>query len=241
MRLFRLISLLVLAATIGIKVRGLPPDKTGFLAVNGIIVDGMNGEALVGVKVLVVDRDYLTSTGENGMYEITCEPGKHTLRFLMEGYRNHDEYITVNSGNLTVNVALRPVELELLPSMKIAASPITIFSRENNRESTITVVVKNSDGTPVVGVRVAFKCTSTCPGYVIVGRFDCQTAVTDQNGVAKVEWTCKGEEAVERLNAWNAMRFFYFVYVSASCSVDGRSIGDMVSIVVQKESCHYYC
>ena len=241
MKVFQVLLLLVLAVAIGIKLWSLPPNQSAFLAVNGIVVDGRTNEPLVGVRVLVVGSNSSASTRENGLYRILCEAGAHKLRFLMNGYENHDESITLNDGNMTVNVALKPSELPSLPTMKLAASPNTIFSRESNRESTITVVVKKSDGTPTAGVKVVFKCTSTYPGKEVVGRFNSQTAVTDEKGVAAVVWTCRGESAVEQLNVYNAMRFFFWVYITASSSVEDRLIEDTTSIVIQKEACHYYC
>ena len=72
------------------------------------------------------------------------------------------------------------------------------------------MVVKKSDGTLTAGVKVIFKCSSTCPGKEVVGRFNSQTAATDEKGVAAVVLPCRGESAVERLNVYNATHFFFW-------------------------------
>ena len=135
----------------------------------------------------------------------------------------------------------RPPELNPQPYLKVKTSTDLIFSRQNNRESTITVTVKKSDGTPAEGLNVSFRCNSTYPGTEVVGRFGSSSAVTDKEGTATTLWTCRGDQAVEGLNIWNAMRFFFLVYVTASSSVDGRLVQDTVSIRIQKEACHYSC
>ena len=315
--------LLVLAASIGIRLWGLmPEEQTEVFTVYGNVIDGASGEPLVGVRVLVVDSNTVCMTGESGSYRVSCKIGTHDLKFLMEGYENLDEPVTVKEEDMTVNVVLKPlglppqppssqtaiitgkvtnaktgnpvvgatvgtenrraitgsdgvyslnvalgtynlavsvkgyemktvsvnvsekktysvdIPLSAVPDMKVTASPDLIFTREPNRESTIAAVVVKEDGTPAVGVEVSF--TIRVDSFVM-GKLDAQTAVTDEKGVAKVVWTCKGENSVEDLNVINAMRLSYWTRITASCTVEGRSISDTTALVIQKEACHRSC
>ena len=86
----------------------LPLSGTQLFEVCGTVTCKETGELLVGGTVSVDPTVAPVITGGDGSYTIFVSLGAHTLKLVMEGFETHEETITVNNEDLTVNVALIP-------------------------------------------------------------------------------------------------------------------------------------
>ncbi len=103
----RLYALLTCFA-LGVALVGPAPvvaQQTG--TITGTVTDGETGEALPGANVVVPDTPIGTSTGADGTYSLSIEPGTYTLRASFVGYTSSTEDVTVAEGEtIEINFAL---------------------------------------------------------------------------------------------------------------------------------------
>lgn len=74
--------------------------QTGTIA--GTVTDAATGEALPGANIVVPNSPIGTSTGADGTYSLSIEPGTYTLRASFVGYTaSTEENVTVTAGETT--------------------------------------------------------------------------------------------------------------------------------------------
>lgn len=78
--------------------------------ISGLIVDGENGETLIGATATIDGSSLGDATDLNGRYEFVAEPGTYTMKFAYLGFSTVIvENVTVIEGEIT------RLEIELLP------------------------------------------------------------------------------------------------------------------------------
>ena len=76
----------------------------------GLIVDGENGETLIGATATIDGSTLGDATDLNGRYEFIAEPGTYTMKFAYLGFSTvMVENVVVVAGEIT------RIEIELLP------------------------------------------------------------------------------------------------------------------------------
>jgi hypothetical protein len=92
----------------------VPPDDDGKdqgvkEVIFGVVTDTKTKDPITGVEIYYVsdgDKDlYLTSTNENGEYQVNIPTGEHTLLLIKDGYNKHNENIIVDD-KMELNVAI---------------------------------------------------------------------------------------------------------------------------------------
>ena len=89
----------------------IPPQVNAQMGtIAGLIVDGENGESLIGATAIIEGSAIGDATDLNGRYEFIAEPGTYTLKFTYLGFSTVTvENVVVVSGDVT------RLEIELLP------------------------------------------------------------------------------------------------------------------------------
>ncbi|HKK44541.1 MAG TPA: SusC/RagA family TonB-linked outer membrane protein [Balneolaceae bacterium] len=160
--------------------------------VRGKVTDSKTGEVLPGVNILVKGTQRGTTTGVNGMYELTAPSQNDSLRFTFIGYQT--KVVAINGRN-TINVALKSTTIQgqqvvvtgyLTQSRNnVVSSVSTVNSKDLQQENTSNlssmlqgrasgVYVSNSSGqpgqTPTVLIRgLGSISAGSSPLYVIDG------------------------------------------------------------------------
>ena len=125
----------------------LPLEGTKLFTVRGTVTDDETKEPMSGGIVFLGDT--FVSTQPNGTYEILAKPGIHLLNVSAEGYKSHEEQLTINE-NLILNVALIPLSAAIQP-----ASGSTIITGK---------VTDVETGLPVTGATVTANLYRTRTG-----------------------------------------------------------------------------
>ncbi|QEH40550.1 TonB-dependent receptor [Chitinophaga sp. XS-30] len=107
--------------------------------VSGTVVDGENGDLLIGVNIRVKQTNGGAVTGIDGKYNLKLPPGKYTLEFSYVSYQSKlVEQLDVKSGGLTsLDIALSQKSVDL-QQVVITASAI------DNSEVSVLRLQKNS-------------------------------------------------------------------------------------------------
>ena len=96
----RSVGLVVILPTLVLLLTHPVKAQTGTLA--GVIVDGENGETLIGATAVIAGTTTGDATDLNGKYEFVAEPGTYTLVFSYVGFTSVTvEDVVVTEGELT--------------------------------------------------------------------------------------------------------------------------------------------
>ncbi len=104
-----------------------PNLMLGFLTNTGNItgtVTGAGNQPLAGVSVTLADREYHTTTDNNGYYQLmNITEGNYTLTFSKHTYQTHTQNVTLQTDDeLTINV-----NMQLLPQVTVSG---TVFASD---------------------------------------------------------------------------------------------------------------
>lgn len=93
----------------------LPFTLMGQNTVKGVLIDGLTGEAMPFVKVMLEGTRHGATTDLNGIYVINQVPsGTYTLLVRYAGYKDHNETISLQGKQtLTRNISLTPLSTTL--------------------------------------------------------------------------------------------------------------------------------
>lgn len=78
----------------------------GQRTVSGVVTDEKNGEALIGVNVIVSGTSYGTTTNIDGKYTLNLLDNQNQLEFSYVGYETQTIDMTANKSNV-MNLALK--------------------------------------------------------------------------------------------------------------------------------------
>ena len=96
----RSVGLVVMLPTLVLLLTHPVKAQTGTLA--GVIVDGENGETLIGATAVIAGTTTGDATDLNGKYEFVAEPGTYTLVFSYVGFTSVTvEDVVVSEGQIT--------------------------------------------------------------------------------------------------------------------------------------------
>lgn len=85
----------------------------GQQSITGTVIDGENGETLIGANILIKGTTQGTVTDIEGNYSLDIKPGKYTLVASFVGYKSNEKTITLSAGeNIEVDFSLS-TEMEL--------------------------------------------------------------------------------------------------------------------------------
>ena len=100
MPFYRSVGLVVMLPTLVLLLTHPVKAQTGTLA--GVIVDGENGETLIGATAVIAGTTTGGATDLNGRYEFVAEPGTYTLVFSYVGFSSVTvEDVVVSEGEIT--------------------------------------------------------------------------------------------------------------------------------------------
>ncbi|MBN2281867.1 MAG: TonB-dependent receptor [Candidatus Marinimicrobia bacterium] len=93
--------------------------------IKGLVTDAENGENIQGADVILVGTIYGAATDLSGNYAIENVPnGEYRMMVSFMGYGKVEKMVTVNSGDVTVNIELSRTTLEL-SALEVLASRAT--------------------------------------------------------------------------------------------------------------------
>lgn len=164
----------------------VPPLFPEGAIITGKVSDTGTGLPVVGASVWI--DHYWAITGEEGVYSLTVDFGSYTLILAKNGYATEFASIEIlKPETYLVDVAMKPKPS--MPTIQLLIGPSVIRPDREVKETSIRAVVKRMDGMPATGVTVSFKSyDKDSPGNHL-GIFNSPTVVTDNEGVATVNWT----------------------------------------------------
>ncbi len=133
---FAVFSLFVFAAQPGSE-----PEAAQMGVLSGKIVDGKNGETLMGSTIVIDDNSNLAASSDlDGNFTIPKVPaGKHKVKVRYIGYQEKQDEVDVKPNNVT-NLYMTLIEDATI--LKEAVVTATVIKRDN--ESAIVMMQKNS-------------------------------------------------------------------------------------------------
>jgi hypothetical protein len=137
--------------------------------IKGIIVDGKNGEPIIGAIVAVRDGNYGTTSDVKGNFSLNLLPGIYNLVFSSIGYEEKTYTIKL-IGNGTLNVELFDVSIKL--DEVIVSAQRNDKNVVGNQMSLVELdkkLIKQIP--PIFGERDVIKSLTTMPGIKSVGEF----------------------------------------------------------------------
>lgn len=100
MPFYRSVCLMVMLPTLLLLLTHPAKAQTGTLA--GLVVDGENGETLIGATAVIAGTSTGDATDLNGRYEFVAEPGTYTMVFSYLGFTSVTvEDVVVSEGEIT--------------------------------------------------------------------------------------------------------------------------------------------
>ncbi len=162
----------MMAAFAAFGLAGPTQTRAQLASVRGFVSDKVNGEALVGVNVLLESgggdlRGSITDT--DGIYSITrVPPGVYLFRVSYVGYTSHLDTLRLATGQRqTINVDLAPLETEL-GELVVEGEPETGAARVTAGQQVVTPRDIDLIPTPDISGDLASFLTAL-PGVVSLG------------------------------------------------------------------------
>lgn len=139
--------------------------------ISGTVLDGeMNNEPLLGATVIVKGTTTGAQTDFDGNYNLSLEPGTHTLEFSYVGYNSIQETITIAAGeNKVINKTLKANSLEEI---------VIVAETSKEKESALNIQQKKAT---TIETNIGAQELSR------KGVGDVATAVTKTSGISKQE------------------------------------------------------
>jgi len=81
--------------------------------VSGYVIDGSNGETLIGANIYVANIEKGTTSNTYGFYSLSIEPGLYDVEFTYLGYSGVIRSVTLLDGDVSLSVELMPNASEL--------------------------------------------------------------------------------------------------------------------------------
>ncbi len=80
-------------------------SQSGETVLSGRVVDGENGEPIIGATILILETQQGTVTSEEGNYELSLRPGAYTMTVQYVGFRSREIPINIlSSGFLNIDL-----------------------------------------------------------------------------------------------------------------------------------------
>ncbi len=205
---------------------------SGCAIVTGKVV---NSKTRLPIGGTLVKADTLAVvTGQDGSYSLDVPKGYYTLTVKKEGFKEATVSVEVSEEKTySVDVLLLPI-----PFITVTTEPIQIYTK-NIPIVTINALVKNSEGSPVVGVKVNFNSSNPLRGYDDIGKINSVTAITNNAGVATVRWICQ----VDLSKVLSCMRGGIRIDILASANIEDQLVIDKYILSVffaPCSDCHYF-
>ncbi len=112
-------------------VTGVIAQEAGSIA--GRVIDSVSGEPIIGVNVIVKDRQIYAITDIDGNYILTGVPaGEQVIQFQMMGYAQTQNRVVVRAGkreNLNVGLSYRTAEEVIVTGRRISNTEASLLSK----------------------------------------------------------------------------------------------------------------
>ncbi|MEM2039879.1 MAG: S8 family serine peptidase [Zestosphaera sp.] len=86
----------------------------------GLVTDKTTGEPIINASVFVVEVNMSARTDTRGFYQVSIQPGRYTLRTLVEGYFNETKQVVVGEGELVLaDFQLYPISSQAIAYVQV--------------------------------------------------------------------------------------------------------------------------